>query len=377
MFDFNAVLEATEARVYGPTRVNIITEEPTPVAPVVNRIAERLTDLDAEAAATSTAELVKRRGLDWTVEKRPMSYRRADGSYADSHDTFAIVRTDTEKQLGTVGTRYQPIQNGTGFSFLDSVVGEFRGKYHNAGALFGGKKVYMQIELPEHGFTVARGDEQKAYATFTNCHDGTGKAHCFPSVTRIICANTFRTAIATRTSGLSIRHTGDIRASVADAREAMGLAVRGIDRFKDVAEVMVRTPCNAPQFFSDLLDAVLDVTAAESMRGADALAAAIAKTTAQQEFERKRIQKQIDHRGNVLEDILRRYESEKCGTGGIRGTTWSAFQAVTEFADHSKPRRQVGSTEDRQSRRFESNLIGDSDAMKQTAFEMLTQTLKA
>jgi hypothetical protein len=45
---------------------------------------------------------------------------------------------------------------------------------------------------------------------------------------------------------------------------------------------------------------------------------------------------------------------------------------VTEFADHRKPARQIGTEQDRLSRRFESVLNGDADEIKQTAYRMLT-----
>ena len=163
-----------------------------------------------------------------------------------------------------------------------------------------------------------------------------------------------------------------VKASITDARQALGLAVREIDQFAGAADAMAREPVDAPGFFADLLDTVLDITAAEALKGADALAAVLAVTTAERELERKRVQRQIDHRENVLEDILTRYESERCGVSGIRGTKWAAFNAVTEHADYAQPRRKVGTEAERLSRRFESVLTGDADELKQTAFQMLT-----
>jgi hypothetical protein len=72
-----------------------------------------------------------------------------------------------------------------------------------------------------------------------------------------------------------------------------------------------------------------------------------------------------------LEAILTRYDSDRCGVGGIRGTKWAAFNAVTEHADYAHPRRKVGTEADRLSRWFESVLTGDADEIKQTAFDLL------
>src|SRR5439155_5958219 len=141
-------------------------------------------------------------------------------------------------------------------------------------------------ELPDHGFELPRGDEVQTFALFTNPHDGSGKAWCFPTTNRVVCANTFRTASMDKGAGLGIRHSGNVAAKVVEARAALGLAVRAVDTFHAAAEVMARTPCDAPAFFDRVLDEVLDVTAADVTAGPDALARAVAKTQAQFEIER-------------------------------------------------------------------------------------------
>src|SRR5207248_2061921 len=136
------------------------------------------------------------------VTKRAASYRKADGTYQESRSTFLLVRDDTEAELGAVGSRYEAIQNAEAFAFLDSVIGEFGAKYHTAGAIHGGAKVWMQCALPGHNFEVVRGDQVQAFATVINPHDGSGKAWCFPTTNRIVCANTYRTASKDTATGL-------------------------------------------------------------------------------------------------------------------------------------------------------------------------------
>jgi phage/plasmid-like protein (TIGR03299 family) len=153
------------------------------------------------AAAVTSADAIRLAGLDWDVSKRAMSYRKNDGTYAVARGTFAVVRDDSEAHLGTVGARYQMIQHRDGLEFLDSVIGEFGAKFHTAGSIHGGAEVWMQCELPDHSFEVVRGDEVQAFALFTNPHDGSGKAWCFPTTNRVVCANTFRTASKDRSTG--------------------------------------------------------------------------------------------------------------------------------------------------------------------------------
>jgi hypothetical protein len=235
----------------------------------------------------------------------------------------------------------------------------------------------MQCELVRHAFEPAPGDKVLAFATFTNCHDGSGKAWCFPTTDRIVCRNTFRTASRNKHEGLGIRHTGDVKQLVNEARTALGIAINEISEFKEAADVMVHTPVVAEAFFSDLLDHILKVTAADALAGSDALAAALAKTEAQREIEQKRIQRELDRRAYLLTDMIERFNGPKCGIGGIRGSAWSAFNAATEQADHLAPRRKVGTEEQQASRRWESALTGDGDRMKQIAYELLTVGNKA
>src|SRR5262249_24375734 len=126
-------------------------------------------------------------------------------------------------------------------------------------------------------------------------------------------------------------------------------------------------------YANDVLDAVLDISAANAAMGADVLAASIAVTQAARDLAAKSIEKKIERRGEILEDILTRYESERNGVNGMRGTAWAAFNAVTERADHGRFGRQDSDELTRLSRRFESTIAGDADEMKQVAFAVAMQ----
>lgn len=330
--------------------------------------------------AVKAADAIRLSGLDWSVSKRPLFWHESITDDAEEikfsqlgweeSDSYGIVRDDTKAYLGTVGERYKPIQNRDGFDFLDSVIGEYGARYHTAGAIFGGKRVWMLVELPKQSFSLNSKDEVKAYALFTNCHDGIGAARCIPTNERPVCGNTLRRAMSNgKSDGISIRHTGDIKGKISDARSALGLAVKGFEDFKVEAEVMSRTRLvNHIGYFDGLLDMVCDVTAAEANKGADALAAALAVTEAQQAIEAERFGRQIERRKSLLADIIERYESERCGINGMRGTVWAGLNAVTEHADHNKIVRFNGSESAKESKRFESVLMGDADKLKQIAY---------
>jgi len=323
--------------------------------------------------AVTSDQAITLASLDWRVLKVPTAYRWGDET-REMGDVFALVRSDTGAHLGTVGRRYQVIQNADAFRFMDQVLAEHGARYETAGAIHGGAKVWLQVSLPEAAFTLAGNDRVEATALFTNPHDGSGVARCIPTSDRVVCANTLRVATnKAADAGLKIRHTGSIRGKLDDARRALGIAVRGFERFREQADTLraTRVP-DERAYFGEVLDAVLDMTAARAGLGAERLADAdiLAAVIAGQEAKHRAVksyQRAIDERGAILSDILQRYERERCGVGGARGTAWAALNAVTEHADHWTGGRKVGTQQERDGRRMESILTGERDGMKQTA----------
>ena len=315
--------------------------------------------------ACTSAEAIRFAGLDWNVVKVPMGFEW-NGQTVKSDSTFAIVRADNGKHLGTVGSRYAPIQNADGFGYLDDVLSSVGARYESAGSLYGGSKVWMLAHLPGQRFSVSKQrDVCEPYVVFMNTHDGSGAAACYPTAVRVECNNTLRISAMDKAKGISIRHTGSVKAKVESAKQALGMAVEGFAEFKQAAETMAVTPCEPLTYFNGILDSVLEITQAQVSMGADRLAATLAVTQAEREAERKSIEHKIKQREAIFADMLNRYESERCANG--RGMVWGAFNAVTESADHGLAGGKLRG-EDKDSRRFESVISGRADEIKQVAY---------
>jgi phage/plasmid-like protein (TIGR03299 family) len=305
-----------------------------------------------------TSQEARQRGhADWEVLKVPASFT-FDGKTFDSKTTFLLIRSDTGAELGSTGRVYKPIQNSDAWDCLDDVLKEFGAQYETVGAVYGGKQVWMQVRLPEQSWEVQRGDRVETFGTFVLVHDGTGVSYLLPTTERAVCANTLRRAVAGR-DRLKLRHTGDIKQRIADARAALGVAINGFADMKEEAAVLVRKNLAVVPYVHNILDQILDITKAQADLGAELLANASGKPEAVKVYE-----KQIKERRTVLDDILTRYETSRCTP---RGTAWAAYNAVSEHADHA-PTRQRGAEMDRLSRRWESVLVGDADEMKQLAW---------
>lgn len=314
-------------------------------------------------------------GLNWLVKKKAANYYDDFAKERASTESFILYRSDTGDQVGACGSKYKPIQNAEGFEFLDTVLGEFGARYETCGSIRGGRNVWMQARLPK-SIQVQANDPVDCYAMFTLDHTGAGANKCFPTTVRTVCANTYRLACGGRGKGISLSHVGDIKGAIAEGRKALGLAVKGFESFGNAAAAMVRAKVNVVEYADNVLDVVLKVTAAQAKLGAatlaeEALEGILEVTEARREKLVKDFQTEINRRDGLLEQIMERYETSRCTP---RGSSWAAFNAVTETADWGQ--RYVGKDQDLiASRRFESMMEGDADELKQVAYEKVLLTL--
>ena len=169
--------------------------------------------------ALSSQEAIVKAGLDWTVSLRGLATFDEDstGSHlVDVPDYFATVRDTDSSVLGVVGNRYTPIQNLDCFDFLDTVMDDSTAKYETAGSLYGGKVVWMMINL---GKDVVVGEDRTVpYLLMTNSHDGSTAIKGVTTPIRVVCSNTLKLALNNSTTGFSFRHTTNVHGKIDQAR---------------------------------------------------------------------------------------------------------------------------------------------------------------
>ena len=168
--------------------------------------------------ALTASEAIEAAGLDWLVEKREIFFKSRDDSGEEKYEQakgFATVRTDLNIPLGLVSDKYQPIQNHEAFNFIDTLVASREAKFHTAGALFDGEKVWILAKLPGH-ITVKGDDMVDKYLVLMNAHNGKSALRCFFSPIRVVCMNTLRQALASAETTVSIGHKGNIQHKVVE-----------------------------------------------------------------------------------------------------------------------------------------------------------------
>jgi phage/plasmid-like protein (TIGR03299 family) len=286
----------------------------------------------------ATAALaIGKAGLNFGVQLR--SLVTAEGIAVDQRK--AVVRTDTNDVLGVVGNSYQPVQNHQCFGFLDAIVAEGELKYHTAGALGKGERIWMLAKLPGEIRINDSEDVTEKFLLLHNSHDGTSSLRVFFTPIRVVCANTLAMAeTRSRGSGIAIAHKGNLVSKIAEAQEILGFA----KRFYDDAEEKINRLASFHPSRQQLEDYFYNLYPDADDAG---------------RFRAR----------NIRRELIRLFEY---GRGQeipqTKLTAWSAFNAVTEFVDHHRQTRGQ-SYYDKVSARLKSAWFGSGAKLKTEAWK--------
>lgn len=172
--------------------------------------------------AMTWEEAVEKSGmLDFEVEHRPLYVPNTQGSLIEVPNRKAVVRIDTNEVFNVTSPRYAVFQNREIGRFSDDLVASGEAVYHTAGVLYGGRRVWMLLKLPQD--VGIDNDMIEQYLLISNSHDGSSKLQVAITPIRVVCVNTERVALADATAKTSYRHSGDLTGKVEKTREALNL----------------------------------------------------------------------------------------------------------------------------------------------------------
>ena len=137
--------------------------------------------------------MTQKDNLDWSVETRDLTYR-VDGVQYKVPGKKAQIRSDNNSLVGVTGKSYQVFQNSSLKDLVLPAVEEGILTIENIGVIKGGARVFIQASMNEV-YKVA-GDETKGMITLLNSHDGTCALGCGTTAIRVICQNTFASALS-------------------------------------------------------------------------------------------------------------------------------------------------------------------------------------
>ena len=257
--------------------------------------------------APTSAEALVYAGLDWEVVQKNV--------YAEDSTLISGYKVNTRSTdnvaLGIVSDRYKVVQNEDAFQFTDDLLGAGV-TYETAGALQGGRKVWMLARMP-HRYIIA-GDEIAPYMVVMNSHDGSSGIKVAMTPIRVVCQNTLNLALNSAKRIWTTKHTENVMSRVHEARETLMLAEaymaelgRGIDTLSNIK----LSDKKVMDFMQEFFPVGQDVTEAQRKNNL-----------------------------RLLEDLKRRYwdapDLSNVGKNGYR-----FVNAVSDFATHADPIRRT------------------------------------
>lgn len=266
------------------------------------------------------AESALRHGqlADWNLRKTPLiAEDPLTGLSIPVPDKYAVVRDnpvvkDTADLLGVVGGRYSILQNEELVGLLDTLVDESGAHFETAGAVDGGRKVFVSMKLPGH-IKIGGIDRIDNYLAATTSHDGSTATSIMVTPVRIVCQNTLNMAFGQAKGIHRVKHLhGSQTRLISEARQTLDLTFDYLDSFQEEANRMINTELTNDQFMK-----VLQETFGAKDGAADATVTRRTNQMAEMEY--------LYHQADTQAEV--------------RNTVWGGLNAMTEWADHFAPVR--------------------------------------
>lgn len=278
---------------------------------------------------------------DCIIESSEYMLHRPAGSVTEADGSKRITK---RFHLGTVSDSYEVIQNKDAFDFFDSLIGEGQAVYETAGSLFGGKRVWIQADIPGSAFGKDSGDETKVKVMLTNGHDGCTALSGMIVPIRVVCNNTYSVALKGAKNRFTLKHlrNWNDEAKQQDAREVIGLAHEYAEKLNEAFRKMREAKMTQDAFMKDMLNVLYpEPEKGEKGRG-------------------------VSRMNNIREEVMSLFNR---GMGTEGKTIWDGFNAITEYVDHRSTFKETEGASRPENRLI--NILEKGGAkMKQDAFDL-------
>lgn len=309
--------------------------------------------------APTLREAIEHANLGWTVEQRKLT-TNFGGEQIVIPDQVANIRSDTHEVLGIVGDRYEVFQNHEVADFIEGVCKSAKVEVESAGSLRNGRDVFFCIRNDSFDAGGAD-DEVQTYTLFRTTHDGSASFRALGTSVRVVCANTLNYALtrAGAQQGVSIRHTKNLRNQIEEAQDVLFGVQKAAKVFREKVDFLAGrqwTKAETQAFFLQVYEKANGKIPTKP-------------NGKQQERSFRRAQ-------GIITQWVENLENSRNAIDGIRGTAWSAFNAVTEWADHSRTVRRKDDSVSVRDTRVHSNIFGSSSSFKLDAIDTALELAK-
>lgn len=240
--------------------------------------------------------------------------------------------------LAVVGEGYGVLRSETMYRILDEVY-QGQAVVDAAGTLRNGQREWVLVK--REAWSAKAGDSVLTFDLWLNRHDGSGCFELHRTNVRVVCANTWKLAVAGGNRVFGVRHTRNVGQGVQAALEVLGYVEEAEVKQRRAAQRMAEAAFSASEA-AKMFDSLMGIRS----EGAEV----------------------STRLSNQVRELNRLFRS---GTGNLGKTRWDAFNAVTEFVDHGRSSRVTEGRSEGEVR-FESVLLGSGDALKAKAFDLLS-----
>lgn len=185
------------------------------------------------AEAPNSRAALRLAGLDWKVMQQDVYTE--EGFIIPGYKVN--VRDTDLATLGIVSDRYCVVQNEEAFAFTDELLSEGV-CYETAGALQGGKKVWILAKMPKKYEVL--GDEIDPYFLLMNSHDASSGLTVAMTPIRVVCNNTLNLALKRASRTWTSKHTTNVLSRMTEAQET----ILQVEKYMDALEDEIEHLCN-------------------------------------------------------------------------------------------------------------------------------------
>lgn len=283
-------------------------------------------------------------GLDWTVDLARCFYVFGDDAeHCDEvPGSFVTVRTmadGTVEPLGTVGSKYRPLQNRQAFEWFQPWLDTKEVSVETAGSLEGGKSVWVLARILRDDIQVDSVDRVAKFVMLSTRHDGLGATSCGFTPVRVVCSNTLQMAHTNGASKLlKVRHTEGQHDSLSAIRDTIDLIDREFVATGEQYKRMLSCRLSASELrrYVRLVNDIGEDVPDKALSG--------------------RMRNRINRIVNLATH----------GTGqGEAMTAWHAYNGFTQYLTH-----EAGSDADK---RLRSNMEGAYSRLNRRAFDLAVE----
>lgn len=186
-------------------------------------------------ADLSPAQMLVKAGLDWTVEKRPITFQSSTGP-SPVPNKRVLVRSSDDSVLDVVSDSWNPVQNSEAFEFFDEYCRAGDMEMHTAGSLKNGQIVWALAKIKE-GFELFKGDTVESYLLLSNPHKFGQSIDVRFTPVRVVCNNTLTLSLNGKSDNyVKVHHSRKFNAD--SVKETLGIATSKLDSYREMAEFL-------------------------------------------------------------------------------------------------------------------------------------------